>query len=84
MNYVLNCSDFEEQIVRTIPKAENTSKHQDNQQYGQSNIIKVVQSAIQSKRSKQYDQQYNQNNSRGNNGYITNSTYAKTRDPSKT
>ena len=34
MNYVLDRLDFEEKIVRMIPKAENTSKHKD-----QSNAI---------------------------------------------
>ena len=34
----MNCSDFEEQIVRTISKAENTFEHEDNQRYGQSNM----------------------------------------------
>ena len=29
MNYVLDRSDFEEQIVRIIPKAENNSEHDD-------------------------------------------------------
>ena len=31
MNYVLDRSDFKEQIVRTIPKAENTSEHEYDQ-----------------------------------------------------
>ena len=39
MNCVLDRLDFEEQIVRTIPKAENTSKHK----YDQSNTIKAIQ-----------------------------------------
>ena len=34
-------------------------------------------------RSKQYNQRYNQNKSGGGNGYIANSTYAKTKDLSK-
>ena len=36
MNYILDRLDFEEQIVRTIPKVENTSEHEDDQQYSQS------------------------------------------------
>ena len=33
--------------------------------------------------SKRFDQQYNQDKPRDGNGYIVNSIYAKTRDPSK-
>ena len=54
MNYVLDRLDFEEQIVRMIPKAENTFEHKD-----QSNRINDTARAI---RSKQYNQQYGQNN----------------------
>ena len=36
VNCVLDRSDFEEQIVRTIPKAENTFEHKYDQQYDQS------------------------------------------------
>ena len=46
MNYVLDRSDFEEQIVRTIPKAENTSKHKDNQRYGQSDQSDMTSDTI--------------------------------------
>ena len=37
INYVLDRSDFKEQMVRMIPKAENTSEHKD--QSDQSNAI---------------------------------------------
>ena len=46
VNCVLDCSDFEEQIVRTIPKAENTSKHKYDQQYGQSNQSDMTSDTI--------------------------------------
>ena len=46
----------------------------------QTKTIQAIQSAIQSKQSKQYGLQYNQNKSGGD--YIVSSTYAKTRDPS--
>ena len=42
--------------MRTIPKAENTSKHKDNQQYGQSNAIKTVQSTIRPEQCNQSNQ----------------------------
>ena len=48
MNYVLERSDFEKQIVRMIPKAENNSEHKN-----QSNTINDTARAMQ---SKQYDQ----------------------------
>ena len=83
MNYILDGLDFEKQIVKMIPKAENISKHKNNQWYGQSDTIKAVRSAIQSKQSKRYDQQYNQDNPGVDNGYIAISSYAKIRDPSK-
>ena len=41
MNYILDCSDFEEQIVRTIPKAENTSKHK-NQSETTSDTVRAI------------------------------------------
>ena len=40
VNCVLDRSDFEEQIVRTIPKAENTSEYE-NQSDMTSNTIKT-------------------------------------------
>ena len=58
-----------------IPKAENTFEHKD-----QSDTINNTAKAMQLKR---YDQQYNQDKPGGGNGYIVNSTYTKTRDPSK-
>ena len=64
MNCVLDRSDFKEQIVKTIPKVENTSEHKYVQQY---------------KQSKQYNQQYDQDKPGDGNGYIVRSTYAKTR-----
>ena len=67
---------FEEQLMKMILKAENTSKHK----YNQSNTIKAIQSAIQSERSKRYDQQYDQEEPGGGNGYIASSTYVKTRN----
>ena len=48
MNYVLDCLNFEEYIVRTILKTENISKHK----YNQSNMINNMVRAMQ---SKQYD-----------------------------
>ena len=42
-----------------------------------------TQSAIWSEQSKRYDQRYDQDELGGGNGYITNSTHAKTRDLSK-
>ena len=52
MNYVLDRSDFKEQIVKMIPKAKNIFKHKD-----QNNTINNTARAIWSKR---YNQQYNQ------------------------
>ena len=46
MNYVLDRSDFEVHIVRTISKAENTSKHEHNQQYGPSHQSDMTSNAI--------------------------------------
>ena len=46
VNCVLDCSDFEGQIVKTIPKAENTSKHKYDQQYGQSNQSDLTSNTI--------------------------------------
>ena len=46
MNCVLDRSDFEEQIVRTIPKAENTSKHKYNQRYGQADQSDMISDTI--------------------------------------
>ena len=49
MNYVLDRSGFEEQIVRMIPKAENTSEHE-NQSNTTSNMVRVIK-AIKAMRS---------------------------------
>ena len=46
MNFVLDRSDFEEQIVRTIPKAKNTSKHKYDQRYGKSNQSDMTSNLI--------------------------------------
>ena len=75
VNYILDRSDFEKQIVRIISKAENIFEHKD-----QNDIINDMARAM---RSKRYDQQYNQDNPWGGNGYIVNSTYAKTKNLSK-
>ena len=75
MNYILDCLDFEEQIVRIIPKVENTFEHKD-----QSGTINDTARAMQ---SMQYDQRYNQDKSGDGNGYIASSTYVKTRGLSK-
>ena len=75
----MDCLDFKGQIVRTIPKAENTSEHK----YGQNNTIKAIQSAIRSEQSKQYNQQYDQDDPGGGNNYIAGSTYAKIKHLSK-
>ena len=51
INYVLDRLDFEEQIVRMIPKTENTSKHNYNQNNTINNMvraIKAIWSVIQS------------------------------------
>ena len=77
MNYVLDCSNFEEHIVRTIPKAENTSEHK----YNQSNTINNTAKARRLEQLKQYSQQFVQDKSGG--GYIASITYTKTRDLSK-
>ena len=79
MNYVLDCLDFEEQIVRMIPKAKNTSEHQD--QSDQSNQSNANNNTARAIRPKQYGQRYDQNEPGG--GYIVSSTYAKTRDLSE-
>ena len=42
-----------------------------------------IRSAIRSELLKRYDQRYDQDDPGGGNGYITSSTYAKIRDPSK-
>ena len=63
VNYVLDHSDFKEQIVRIL-KAQNTSKYK-NQSNTISNTvrtIKAIQSAMQSEQSKQYNQRYGQSN----------------------
>ena len=54
INYVLNRLDFKKQIVRIIPKAENTFEHKD-----QSDTINDTARAMQ---SKQYIQRYGQSN----------------------
>ena len=41
MNYVLDRSDFKKQIVKIIPKAENTSKHK-NQSDTTSDTVKTI------------------------------------------
>ena len=41
MNYVLNRSDFKEQIVKMIPKAKNTSEYK-KQSNIISNIVKII------------------------------------------
>ena len=46
VNCVLDHSDFKEQIVRTIPKAENTFKHEYDQRYGQSNQNNMTSDTI--------------------------------------
>ena len=46
VNCVLDHSDFKEQIVRMIPKAENTSKHKYNQRYGQSDQSDMTSDTI--------------------------------------
>ena len=90
MNDVLDRSDFEEQIVRMIPKAENTSEQskQCNQRYNQrydqsdqSNQNNAINNTARVIRPKQYGQQYDQDKPGG--GYIVTNTYAKARDPSE-
>ena len=46
INYVLDYSNFEKQIVRTIPKVENNFKYKYNQQYGQSNQSTMTSNTI--------------------------------------
>ena len=75
MNSVLGRSQFEEQLMKIIPKAKNTSKHK----YDQSNAVR----AIRAMQSKQYDQQYNQDKLGDGNSFIASSTYAKTWDLSE-
>ena len=64
MNYVLDRSDFEEQIVRMILKAENTSEHQNQSNTINDttsntvraiNAIKAMQTMIQPERYDQSD-----------------------------
>ena len=95
MNYVLDRPDFKEQIVRMIPKTENTFKHKYNQndtirairstiqlkQCNQSDTINNTARAMQLEQSKQYGQQYVQNEP--GYSYIVSSTYAKTRNLSE-
>ena len=62
MNPVLDRSQFKDQLIKMIPKAENTFEYKYDQQYGQSDavrVIKAIQSTIRSEQSKRYDQQYN-------------------------
>ena len=80
MNYVLDRLDFKKEIVRTIPKAENTSKYKDNQQYGQSNQSDTINNTARTMQSKQYDQQYNQDKPGGGNSFIASSTYKNTKN----
>ena len=55
VNYVLDRSNFEEQIVKTIPKAENTFKHKNHSNTISNTVktIKVIQTTMRSERSKQ-------------------------------
>ena len=55
VNYVLDRSDFKEQIVRMIAKAENTSKHknQSNTISDMVRTIKAIRPAIRLEQSKQ-------------------------------
>ena len=46
VKFVLDRSDFEEQIMRTIQKAENTYKHKYNQQYGKSDQSNMTSNTI--------------------------------------
>ena len=69
-------SQFEEQIVRTISKAENTFE-----QKNQSNQSDAINDTARAIRSKRYGQRYDQDKPRG--GYIASSTYAKTKDLSE-
>ena len=55
MNSVLGRLQFEEQLMKMIPKAKNTSKHKYNQSSAMNNTAKAIQ-------SKQYNQQYGQSN----------------------
>ena len=75
MNCVLGRLQFEEQLMKIIPKVENIFKHK----YDQSDAVR----GIKAMRSKQYDQQYNQDKLGGGNDFIASSTYAKTKDLSK-
>ena len=55
VNYALDHSDFKKQIVRIIPKSENTSKHKN-----QTDTINDTAKAMWSKQLKQYNQRYGQ------------------------
>ena len=46
VNCVLDRSNFEEQIVRTIPKAKNTSEYKYDQRYGQSDQSDMTSNTI--------------------------------------
>ena len=46
VNCVLDRLDFKKQIVRIIPKAENTSEHKYDQQYGQSDQSDMTSDTI--------------------------------------
>ena len=72
--------------MRIITKAKNTSEHEYNQRYGQSNQSdqsNAINDTARAIRLKQYDQQYNQDKPGGSNGFIASSIYAKTRNLSK-
>ena len=60
MNYVLDRSDFKEQIVRMIPKVENISKHE-NQSDTTSNTVRAIK-AIEEMQSTILPERYNQSN----------------------
>ena len=64
MNYVLDRSDFEEQIVRMIPKVENTSEHQDQSDAindTTSNTVRTIK-AIKAMRTTIRPERYDQSN----------------------
>ena len=66
MNYVLDRSDFKEQIkaIQSMIRPE---------QYGQSNQSDTINNTTRAMQSKRYDQQYNQDKPRGGNDYIVSS-----------
>ena len=55
-------SQFEKQLMKMIPKTENTSEHKYDQRCGQSNQSDTINDMARAMQSKQYNQRYGQSN----------------------